>query len=70
MKGAYLVCEYWPRGNVKGAFKENVEKPGMDEEDGKLGLGEGGAHGLSDGLRTWTLTLVAVYVVFVLCFLC
>ncbi|EME79984.1 uncharacterized protein MYCFIDRAFT_18029, partial [Pseudocercospora fijiensis CIRAD86] len=25
VKGAYLVCEYSPRGNVEGQFKENVE---------------------------------------------
>ncbi|KAI8622961.1 PR-1-like protein [Xylariaceae sp. FL1651] len=26
-KGWYLACEYWPRGNVIGAFKEEVNKP-------------------------------------------
>jgi hypothetical protein len=26
-KGWYLACEYWPRGNVVGAFKEEVNKP-------------------------------------------
>ncbi|KAH7144393.1 CAP domain-containing protein [Dactylonectria estremocensis] len=29
-KGWYLVCEYWPRGNVVGAFKDEVQ-----EEEGK-----------------------------------
>ncbi|KAH7140804.1 CAP domain-containing protein [Dactylonectria macrodidyma] len=28
--GWYLVCEYWPRGNVVGAFKEEVQ-----EEEGE-----------------------------------
>ncbi|KAI0799171.1 CAP domain-containing protein [Xylaria sp. FL0064] len=26
-KGWYLVCEYWPRGNVIGAFQDQVDKP-------------------------------------------
>ncbi|KAI1191827.1 CAP domain-containing protein [Nemania serpens] len=26
-KGWYLVCEYWPRGNVVGAFAGEVDKP-------------------------------------------
>ncbi|KAI3324647.1 PR-1-like protein [Xylariaceae sp. AK1471] len=26
-KGWYLVCEYWPRGNVIGAFKDEVNEP-------------------------------------------
>ncbi|KAI1313937.1 PR-1-like protein [Xylaria venustula] len=26
-KGWYVVCEYWPRGNVIGAFKDEVDKP-------------------------------------------
>ncbi|KAI1756852.1 CAP domain-containing protein [Xylaria castorea] len=25
-RGWYLVCEYWPRGNVVGAFKDQVDK--------------------------------------------
>ncbi|KAF4945940.1 hypothetical protein FSARC_14309 [Fusarium sarcochroum] len=25
-KGWFLVCEYWPRGNVEGQFKEEVTK--------------------------------------------
>ncbi|KAK3401757.1 SCP-like extracellular protein [Sordaria brevicollis] len=24
--GWYLVCEFWPRGNVEGEFRENVQK--------------------------------------------
>lgn len=31
-KGWYLVCEYWPRGNVEGAFDEEVQ----DEEGGGM----------------------------------
>jgi hypothetical protein len=23
--GWFVVCEYWPRGNIVGAFKENVQ---------------------------------------------
>ncbi|KAI1128759.1 PR-1-like protein [Nemania abortiva] len=26
-RGWYLVCEYWPRGNVIGAFQGEVDKP-------------------------------------------
>ncbi|KAI1347510.1 PR-1-like protein [Xylaria sp. FL0043] len=26
-KGWYLICEYWPRGNVIGAFQDQVDKP-------------------------------------------
>jgi hypothetical protein len=39
--GEFLVCEYWPRGNVQGGFGENVRKAGMSE-DGKLGIGSAG----------------------------
>ncbi|KXT13090.1 hypothetical protein AC579_2144 [Pseudocercospora musae] len=67
VKGAYLVCEYSPRGNVDGQFKYNVDKPGM-EDDGTLGLG--GASNMHDGAREMVVTLVVVYVIFALCFLC
>ncbi|KAF1996108.1 PR-1-like protein [Amniculicola lignicola CBS 123094] len=30
--GWYLVCEYWPHGNVIGQFKENVQKE-VDEDE-------------------------------------
>jgi hypothetical protein len=33
-----LVCQYTPQGNVKGQFKDNVEKVG---ESGVAGLGVG-----------------------------
>ncbi|KAB5566756.1 CAP domain-containing protein [Coniochaeta sp. 2T2.1] len=37
-KGWYLVCEYWPRGNVIGAFGEMVGRPveGVDVGSGAL----------------------------------
>jgi hypothetical protein len=28
--GWYVVCEYWPRGNVVGQFKDNVQ--GSEQE--------------------------------------
>lgn len=43
LKGDFLVCEYWPRGNVKGQFSENVKKAGMGK-DGKLGIGSAAAE--------------------------
>ena len=31
--GWYVVCEYWPRGNVVGQFKDNVQaEEGSDAE--------------------------------------
>lgn len=42
-KGWLLVCEYDPPGNVKGAFRENVEKAG--EAAGQLGLGGASSSG-------------------------
>ncbi|KAF2788377.1 PR-1-like protein [Melanomma pulvis-pyrius CBS 109.77] len=30
--GWYVVCEYWPRGNVIGAFTENVQEQVNEEE--------------------------------------
>ncbi|KAB5566790.1 CAP domain-containing protein [Coniochaeta sp. 2T2.1] len=37
-KGWYLVCEYWPRGNVIGAFGEMVGRPveGVDVGSGAV----------------------------------
>lgn len=26
--GWYLVCEFWPKGNIEGGFRENVQKKG------------------------------------------
>ncbi|WPH03748.1 Hypothetical protein R9X50_00663100 [Acrodontium crateriforme] len=36
--GWFLVCEYWPRGNIIGEFKGMVRKPGISA-DGQLGFG-------------------------------
>jgi hypothetical protein len=30
--GWYLVCEYWPHGNVIGAFEENVQEQVPEDE--------------------------------------
>ncbi|KAK4168302.1 SCP-like extracellular protein [Cladorrhinum sp. PSN259] len=45
----YLVCEYWPRGNVGGQFVEMVEKKveGLGKVVGVRSL----ASGVKDGLR-------------------
>lgn len=39
-KGWYLVCEYWPRGNVIGAFAEMVGRPveGVDIGSGAVAV--------------------------------
>ncbi|EME39192.1 hypothetical protein DOTSEDRAFT_138776 [Dothistroma septosporum NZE10] len=42
--GDYLVCEYWPPGNFKGDFKNNVVKPGVGK-DGSPSMG-GAAGGV------------------------
>ncbi|KAK5123968.1 hypothetical protein LTR85_002165 [Meristemomyces frigidus] len=44
--GWYLVCEYTPRGNVAGQYREEVKKPGEGSND-KLGFG--GAPGPVSG---------------------
>ena len=36
----YLVCEYWPAGNVIGMFEEEVAKP----VNGAVGVGSGQFH--------------------------
>jgi uncharacterized protein YkwD len=46
-KGWYLVCEYWPRGNVIGAFDKEVGRP-VAEVGGNSGHGKG-EDGLGDG---------------------
>ncbi|KAF2707128.1 PR-1-like protein, partial [Pleomassaria siparia CBS 279.74] len=39
--GWYVVCEYWPRGNVIGSFEKNVqERVEDDEEPANPGQGE------------------------------
>lgn len=43
-RGWYLVCEYWPRGNVIGEFAEEVGRA--------VGGGEGGAPG-DNGMWSW-----------------
>jgi hypothetical protein len=42
-KGWYLVCEYWPRGNVVGQFEAQVAKQegGEDEDSAAAGLMSG-----------------------------
>lgn len=47
-EGWYLVCEYWPRGNVEGEFEDAV-----GEEDGA-------APGVARALSVWTVGMVAV----------
>ncbi|KAF2842867.1 PR-1-like protein [Patellaria atrata CBS 101060] len=52
--GWYVVCEYWPRGNVLGAFEGSVQ--------GRVD--EGGAAGLRAGWRTlgvWGVAWVVVW---------
>lgn len=44
VKGWFLVCEYSPRGNVVGAFSENVGKPG-EGKDGDPGFGGASSFG-------------------------
>ena len=58
VKGAYLVCEYYPPGNVKDEFKWNVGKPGISE-DGTLGFGSAGTKSRS-GRGASVLALIAV----------
>lgn len=38
VEGWFLVCEYYPPGNVKGEFKANIAKG--DEGEGQIGVGE------------------------------
>ncbi|KAI1076197.1 CAP domain-containing protein [Whalleya microplaca] len=52
--GWYLVCEYWPRGNVIGAFAEDVSGP-VNEGEG-MGVGVG----LRAGGTGWVALIVAV----------
>ncbi|KAK4616173.1 Cell wall protein PRY3 [Fulvia fulva] len=43
VEGDYLVCEYWPPGNYKGDFKNNVVKGGVDGDGSpSLGAASGG----------------------------
>ncbi|KAI8955660.1 CAP domain-containing protein [Xylaria longipes] len=51
-KGWYLVCEYWPRGNVIGAFKDEVDK----EENAAVQVRSGWLGFLTIGLFLWMLS--------------
>ena len=53
--GWYLVCEYTPRGNVIGAFKQNVGKAG-EGPNGQPGMG---AASRLYGASQWLVALVA-----------
>ncbi|KAI1799015.1 PR-1-like protein [Daldinia bambusicola] len=52
--GWYLVCEYWPRGNIVGAFREEVER-----ESGAAAVG-GGRMG--NGAGEWVVVVGAAVV--------
>ncbi|KAI0433866.1 PR-1-like protein [Xylaria sp. FL1042] len=53
-KGWYLVCEYWPRGNVIGAFEDQVDKP----VNSAAGMVPSGWIGLvTVGVFLWTALL-------------
>jgi hypothetical protein len=40
--GWYVVCEYWPRGNVIGQFKDNVQaQVGAESAAGIVRMGYG-----------------------------
>lgn len=51
----YLVCEYWPRGNVKGQFLELVAK----KVAGKVNV-RSEASGVKDGMRRRPVTVWVV----------
>ncbi|RGP73352.1 hypothetical protein FLONG3_6388 [Fusarium longipes] len=51
-KGWYLVCEYWPRGNVEGQFEEEVVKE------------EGGAFTTKPGVGLALFVFLGYIVVF------
>ncbi|KAJ9152260.1 PR-1-like protein [Coniochaeta hoffmannii] len=55
-KGWYLVCEYWPRGNVIGAFDEMVGRPVQGIDMGS------GAEMTRAGWRACVPVIVAVWV--------
>lgn len=54
-KGPYLVCEYFPPGNVQGEYVSNIGKAGVGS-DGKLAMG--GAAGRSVECRRAVAALV------------
>jgi len=53
-KGWYLVCEYWPRGNVAGQYADNV-----GAYEGSEPLDGAGAKLGSEGFLLWTAAVVA-----------
>lgn len=65
INGDFLVCEYWPRGNVQGEFGENVRKPGLSA-DGKPGIGSAGTKLAGPGLWMEFVVLLVVYSIVVL----
>lgn len=54
--GWYLVCEYYPGGNVIGQFRENVQEPVRGQTGGALRLKVGGGvvWGVV-GVAAWSL---------------
>ncbi|CAK4029313.1 DNA mismatch repair msh3 [Lecanosticta acicola] len=61
IKGAYLVCEYSPRGNIVGEYVGNVKKPGMGAH-GELGFGSGAAGaGRKGGVKSSMAALVVAW---------
>ncbi|KAI1279327.1 CAP domain-containing protein [Xylaria sp. FL0933] len=53
-KGWYLVCEYWPRGNVIGAFQDQVDRP----VNSGIGIAPSGWLGFAVfGVLLWTMFL-------------
>ncbi|RMY79111.1 hypothetical protein D0863_00254 [Hortaea werneckii] len=64
VSGWFLVCEYNPPGNVKGNFRQQVSKPGEDEE-GDPGLGAAASE--RKGLRRMLGVLAAAYVLLAVC---
>ena len=45
--GWYMICEYYPAGNVIGEFGGNVGKPGQGE-DGEPGVSDVGSGNVDD----------------------
>ncbi|KAI6800561.1 hypothetical protein KC363_g1092 [Hortaea werneckii] len=64
VSGWFLVCEYNPPGNVKGNFRQQVSKPGEDEE-GDPGLGAAASD--RKGLRRVLGGLATAYVLLAVC---
>ncbi|KAK4546095.1 hypothetical protein LTR36_002232 [Oleoguttula mirabilis] len=63
VNGWYLVCEYTPRGNVEGEYREEVKKPGEGSND-KPGFG--GASDPHSGRRLLG-ALAAAYALLAFC---